>query len=212
MKYTVILFKNKERKKLLKSFKTLKKAENFFSSLQEKSNLVIFNKEIENGVNCTFEIGLIDNAPTEFENYFVKDELGRQIRVKTDNLSVKIVKIVSYKQEELIFDISKNKRINFHTFYKNYISGNEIKIISKLNNKFFIQEDDKINLFSLKTDLDCLRFLTVLENFLINKKKTNCILVTDSSITQKKYLYSFLESKGISKKSLYKQSTTFFKF
>jgi len=52
----------------------------------------------------------------------------------------------------------------------------------------------------------------VLENFLINKKKTNCILVTDSSITQKKYLYSFLESKGISKKSLYKQSTTFFKF
>ena len=212
MKYNVILFKNKERKKLLKSFKTLKKAENFFSSLQEKSNLVIFNKEIENGVNCTFEIGLIDNAPTEFENYFVKDELGRQIRVKTDNLSVKIVKIVSYKQEELIFDISKNKRINFHTFYKNYISGNEIKIISKLNNKFFIQEDDKINLFSLKTDLDCLRFLTVLENFLINKKKTNCILVTDSSITQKKYLYSFLESKGISKKSLYKQSTTFFKF
>ena len=212
MKYTVILFKNKERKKLLKSFKTLKKAENFFSSLQEKSNLVIFNKEIENGVNCTFEIGLIDNAPTEFENYFVKDELGRQIRVKTDNLSVKIVKIVSYKQEELIFDISKNKRINFHTFYKSYISGNEIKIISKLNNKFFIQEDDKINLFSLKTDLDCLRFLTVLENFLINKKKTNCILVTDSSITQKKYLYSFLESKGISKKSLYKQSTTFFKF
>ena len=205
MKYTVILFKNKERKKLLKSFKTLKKAENFFSSLQEKSNLVIFNKEIENGVNCTFEIGLIDNAPTEFENYFVKDELGRQIRVKTDNLSVKIVKIVSYKQEELIFDISKNKRINFHTFYKNYISGNEIKIISKLNNKFFIQEDDKINLFSLKTDLDCLRFLTVLENFLINKKKTNCILVTDSSITQKKYLYSFLESKGISKKSLYKK-------
>ena len=155
---------------------------------------------------------MIDNAPTEFENYFVKDELGRQIRVKTDNLSVKIVKIVSYKQEELIFDISKNKRINFHTFYKNYISGNEIKIISKLNNKFFIQEDDKINLFSLKTDLDCLRFLTVLENFLINKKKTNCILVTDSSITQKKYLYSFLESKGISKKSLYKQSTTFFKF
>jgi hypothetical protein len=211
MKYTVILFKNKERKKLLKSFKTLERAEVFFKKLQDKSNQVIFDKQIENGVSCDFEIGLIDNEPTEFENYFVKDSLGRQIRIKTEDSEVRIIKIINFRQEELIFDLSKNKRINFDYFYKNYISGNEIKIISKLNNKFFIQEDEKINLFSLKSQDDCMRFFKILESFLISKKKTNCIIVTDSSITQKKYLYSLLESKGISKKSLYKQSTTFIK-
>jgi hypothetical protein len=211
MKYTVILFKNKERKKLLKSFKTSERANNFFSKLQEESNGVVFNKEIENGVPCDFEIGLVDNTPTQFENYFVRDELGRQVRVKTDDSTVKIIKISKYRVEELIYDLSKNKRLSFKDFYKSYISGNEIKIISKLNNKFFIQDDDNIHLFSLKTESDCLRFFNTLETYLVEKKKANCILVTDSSSRQKKYLYSLLESKGISKKSLYKQSTTFFR-
>jgi len=211
MKYTVILFKNKERKKLLKSFKTLERANTFFSKLQEKSNSIVFNKEIENGLICDFEIGLVDNDPIEFENYFVRDDMGRQVRVKTEDSTVKIIKISKHRIEELIYDISKNKRISFKDFYKSYISGNEIKIISKINNKFFIQEDDKINLFSLKTESDCLRFFNLLETYLMEKKKTNCILVTDSSNSQKKYLYSLLESKGISKKSLYKQSTTFFR-
>jgi hypothetical protein len=211
MKYTVILFKNKERKKLLKSFKTFERADAFFTRLQEESRGVVFNKEIENGISCDFEIGLIDNTPTEFENYFVRDDLGRQVRIKTDDSTIKIVKISKYRLEELIYDISKNKRLSFKNFYKSYLSGSEIKIISKLNNKFFIQEDDNINLFSLKTESDCLRFFSQLETYLFEKKKANCILVSDSSTRQKKYLYSLLESKGISKKSLYKQSTTFFK-
>ena len=154
---------------------------------------------------------MIDNTPTEFENYFVRDDLGRQVRIKTDDSTIKIVKISKYRLEELIYDISKNKRLSFKNFYKSYLSGGEIKIISKLNNKFFIQEDDNINLFSLKTESDCLRFFNQLETYLFEKKKANCILVSDSSTRQKKYLYSLLESKGISKKSLYKQSTTFFK-
>lgn len=211
MKYTVILFKNKERKKLLKSFKTLNNAKNFFKKLKDKSDLIIFNKEIENGITSNFEIGLIDNNPSEFDNYFVKDNLGRQVKVQTEESGVKIIEISKYNVEEFIYDVSKNKRISFFDFYKTYISSTEVKLISKINNKFFTQQDDEINLFSLKSDSDCFRFFSILENYLIDKKKTNCILVRDSSSQQKKYIYSFLESKGFSKKSLYRHSTTFFK-
>jgi hypothetical protein len=211
MKYTVILFKNKERKKILKSFKTLERAQNFYQKSIDDSNKIIFNKGIENGIITEYEIGLIDNQPSEFELYFVRDELGRQVRIQTDEDNVRILKISNYKVEELIYDVNKNSRLTFDTFYKKYISSNTIKIVSKINNKFFVQEDENVFLFSLKSDSDCFRFFEIFEQYLKDKKKTNCILVTDSSIQQKKYLYSLLESKGISKKSLYKQSTTFFR-
>jgi len=38
----------------------------------------------------------------------------------------------------------------------------------------------------------------------------DCIIVSDDSNRQKKYLYELLSSKGISKSMLYKKSTTFF--
>ena len=47
MKYTVILFKNKERKKILKSFKTLERAQNFYQKSIDDSNKIIFNKGID---------------------------------------------------------------------------------------------------------------------------------------------------------------------
>lgn len=210
MKYTIILFKNKERKKILKSFKTLERAENFYKNLIKTSGEIVFNKRVENGKTSNFEIGLIDNSPMEFENYFVKDELGRQIKIQSDDNS-RILKISKFNIEELIYDITNNSKISFQDFYKKYISSKTIKIVSKINNKFFVQDDEDVFLFSLKSESECFRFFDVFENYLKEKKKSNCILVSDSSIQQKKYLYTFLESKGISKKTLYKQSTTFFR-
>ena len=43
-----------------------------------------------------------------------------------------------------------------------------------------------------------------------DNNRMDCIIVSDSSKEQKKYLYNLLESKGISKKVLYRRSTTFF--
>jgi hypothetical protein len=85
-----------------------------------------------------------------------------------------------------------------------------LKFISKLNNKLLVQEDDNYFLFSLKSDGDSNRFLKILEDALYKNKRSDCVVVYDTSIQQKKYLYSILESKGISKSFLYRNSTTFF--
>jgi hypothetical protein len=112
--------------------------------------------------------------------------------------------------EEFIFDIKKNKRISFESFIKSYLPKGSLKLVSKLNHKIVVQDDDKINLFSLKCDDDCLRFLKILESYLSGRGRIDCMVVSDSSKEQKKYLYDLLESKGISKSILYKRSTTFY--
>jgi len=209
MKYLIVLFKNKERKKIIKKFKTYERAKKFLDNRISNNNIV-FDKQIENGKTCSFEIGLLEKNSSNFDLYFVKDELGRQVKVDLDDSEYKILQIQKYQIEELIFDISKNKKLTIDEFISNYLKRGSIKLISKLNNKIVVQDDDNFNLFSLKSEEDCYRFTQVLQTYMLEKKRGDCIIVLDSSLPQKKYLYSLLESKGISKSILYKKSTTFF--
>ena len=209
MKYLIVLFKNKERKKIIKKFKTHQRAKEFFDN-QIKNNKVVFEKGVENGKSCTFEIGLLERDSTNFDSYFIKDSLGRQVKVDIDDPDYKVLQISNYSVEEFIYDISKNKKISIDKFISEYLKRGSIKLISKLNNKIVVQDDDKFSLFSLKSDDDCFRFTQVLQKYLAEKNRIDCIIVLDSSLPQKKYLYSLLESRGISKSILYKKSTTFF--
>ena len=120
------------------------------------------------------------------------------------------MKISNYKIEDFIYDIQKNKRLNFITFIRNYIPREGIKLVSKLNNKVVIQNDENFFLFSLKSEDESKRFLTALEDYMLSNNRMDCIIVSDDSNRQKKYLYELLSSKGISKSMLYKKSTTFF--
>jgi len=209
MKYLIVLFKNKERKKIIKKFKTYERAKKFLDN-RICNNNIVFDKQIENGKTCSFEIGLLEKNSNNFDLYFIKDELGRQVKVDLDDSEYKILQIQKYQIEELIFDISKNKKLTIDQFISSYLKRGSIKLISKLNNKIVVQDDDNFNLFSLKSEEDCYRFTQVLQKYMLEKKRGDCIIVLDSSLPQKKYLYSLLESKGISKSILYKKSTTFF--
>ena len=211
MKYLIVLFKNKERKRIIKKFKTYERAKKFFEGQTIVNKDVIFDKVVENGKYCSFEIGLLEKNSNNFDLYFVKDNMGRNLKIDLDDPDYKILNILNYRVEELIFDISKNKKISFNNFVTKYLTKGSIKLISKLNNKVVVQDDEIVNLFSLKSDEDCYRFLGILENYMFNKKRSDCIIVTDGNIAQKKYLYDLLQSKGIPKSILYKQSTTHFK-
>lgn len=209
MKYLIVLFKNKERKKIIKKFKTIERAKKFYED-KINDNKIYFDKKVENGKSCEFELALVEMDPKDFENYFIKDDLGRQVKVETDDSKYKILKISDYKIEDFIYDIQKDKRLNFITFIRNYIPREGIKLISKLNNKVVIQNDDNFYLFSLKSEDESKRFLIVLENYMLSNKRMDSIIVSDDSNKQKKYLYELLSSKGIPKSILYKKSTTFF--
>lgn len=207
--YFIILFRNKVKQKIIRKFITKRNAEQVFKNIISKNSEIIFETNTENGIECSFEIALVSSNSDTNEPVYLTDEMGRKIRVSIEDDNYQILNIKPYKKEELIYDVSNNKRINVDTFINLYLSGVGLKLISKLNNKIIVQNDEKINLFSLKTDSDSLRFLISLENKFRDDNRIDCLFVKDQDTYQRKYLYDLLVEKGYSKSYLFRQKTTY---
>jgi hypothetical protein len=204
--FQIVLFKNNKKKKKLKSFVRENLAIKYYEELMSKSNSVLFDKKFENGKDCEFNLSIISKKYVPNKIYYM-DEMGRNITIdpKIDN-DLYIQKISVYKIEELIYDVSSSKKITYETLKKQYLNKDKILLISKLNNKIVIQNDDDFKLFSFKNEFDSERFLSTIEK---DGSKKNFIIARDISSAQKKYLYSLLEESGINKKFLYTSYTTY---
>jgi|688.fasta_scaffold492538_1 hypothetical protein len=206
--YQVVLFKNKVKKKIINKFKTHKKANELYNSLVEESNTVLFDKKYENGYESLYELALLEKTSGTLLPMFMKDTFGRQVKVDLDDNDFTIIRISTYNLEELIVDYSTNTRITISDFIKKYLDPPGLKMVSKLNNKVIVQNDDHYNLFTLKNDDDSSRLLDNLSENFISKKRSDCMFVKDYSTAQRKYLYSILSEKGFPKTYLFRQSTT----
>lgn len=211
MNYLIVLFKNKKRKKIIKSFVRKNIAEKVFKSKIDESNKVMFNVEVENSEKTTYEIGLVSTTNTVQMDLFIQDDIGRNIKVEVDDDNFKILMISPYNISEKIQDWSSNKRITYDDFFKKYFSNKDLKNVFTIHNKLFIQRDEDISVFSLKNSDESKRLLRTLQNHLISEKRGDAIFVTDRDTVQRKYLYNLLEEKGFNKNRLYRQSTTFSK-
>lgn len=188
---------------------TLQRAKEFFDSKISENKNVYFEKKIENAKKCEYELGLLEKRNNQFDSLFVRDDLGRQVKVELDDSEYKIIKIFQYKVEETIFDSTEKSKITMDQFYKKYIHKKGIVLISRLNNKVVVQDDNLVFLFSTKNEEESRRFLESLNRFLIDNSKSNCIVVVETSKAQKKYLYEILGNLGIDKQLLYRTSTTY---
>lgn len=209
MNYEIVLFKNKEKKKIIKKFITLDRAKTVYNKLIKESDGVIFDKLTENGNSCEFELGLLKKGKKDNSPIFVKDDLGRNIKVELDNENYTILKIQKYNIEEFFVDYKTKNKINTKQLIERYLKGPGLKMVSKLNNKIVIQNDEKINLFTFKTESDSLRFTKKLTEELIKLNKKDCIIVNDYSIIHRKYLYTLLENYGFSREYLQTYSTAY---
>ena len=206
MNYHVILFKNNKKKKILKSFITEKKALEFYEKKLKESSKVNFRVEIENGLVSNFKIAVVSKQPHN-EQIFYVDDFGRNVIINPKIEDNKyIIKIADFNIEEKIFDLNTNKKITINNLIDHYLKSKNLYMISKINNKFVIQNDLEVKLFSCKTDYDCQRFLETLQ--MVSTIK-NFMIIFDISSPQKKYLYEILTSFGFDKKMLYRKSTTF---
>jgi hypothetical protein len=206
--YLVVLFKNKKRKKIINKFVTFSRAKQYYDKLLKESNDVIFNVEVENGMDARYELGLIELSDNQLIPVYMTDEYGRSSKVKLEGDGMTLFNIGYYKKEEKIYDLSKNKKITTQQLIKTYLKGDGLKMISSLNNKIIVQEDEKINLFTLKSELESLRFIDSLSSYFFKIKRGDCLFVKDHSSAQRKYLFSMLESYGIDKKILYRKFTS----
>ncbi len=204
----VVLFKDKKKKKILKKFITYKRAKQFYKTLMDKSKEIIFDVKVQSGKECKFELGLVELSSKQLIPVYMTDEFGRNIKVKLDEDGMTLFEISPYKKEELIFDIKENRKITVDKFIKSYLKGDGMKMISSLNNKIVVQENEKINLFTLKSESESERFIDCVSSHFFKIKRSDCLFVKDSSTPQRKYLYTLLEASGIDKKILYRKFTT----
>ena len=207
--YLVVLFKNKKRKRIIKKFITLSRAESFFNTLISESDEVIFNVLVKNTKDCKLELSLVELSTNQSSPVYIMDEYGRNVRVKLEDSGMSILKIKPYREEELIFDIQKKKKITTKDLIKTYLKTDGLKMISVLNNKIVLQKDEDIKLFSLKNEKESSRFIDCLSLYFFKINRSDCLFIKDYSSPQRKYLYSLLEYNGFDKKILYRKFTTY---
>ena len=136
MNYFIVLFKDKQKKRIIKKFITKRNALLAYNKMMEKSDNIFFEKKIQNGKECNFELGLISTIKESDVPTYLKDELGRNQRVYINNdTNMTFVAINRYKVEEKIFDIQEDKKISLNELYNKYLSITGFKVISILNHK-----------------------------------------------------------------------------
>ena len=205
--YLVVLFKNKKKKRIINKFITPSKAQSFFNKKMKESEDVIFDVKYESGKEVSYELGIVHMSSKQETPIYMTDELGRNVKVKLEDPSRTLILISPFKKEEKIFDLQKNKKIDIPNLIKNYLRGDGVKMISMLNNKIIIQEDEKISLFTLKNESEASRFIDCLTYYFYKIKRGDCLFVKDFSKPQKKYLYTLLENRGYDKSVLYRKFT-----
>jgi hypothetical protein len=209
--FIIVLFKNKKKKKIIKGYATEKKASLKFDDLISKNN-VEFPMLFENSELCNYEIALLSKVDDYQIPLFKSDEIGRNVNIFIEGDSDYVIKrINNYFIEELIFDWQTDKRITFNELIKTYIPKNELKTISKLNNKIVVQTNENFTLFTLKNEEDSERLLETLESYFIKNGRNDCIFVKDLNTVHRKWLYDVLEKHGFNRKKLYRKYTTFSK-
>ena len=205
------MFKNKKRKKIIKSFVRKNVAELYFKKLCDESDKVKFNVEVENSLDVTYEVGLLcKNIDTQFQ-LFSQDDIGRNVRVNLEDSDLQIIKIHRYRIPEKLQDWSTNKRITYDEFFKKHFTDKDLKNVFTVNNKIIVQKDEQTSVYSLKNIEEAKRLLMLLQDEFVSLKRADAIFVKDMDTIQRKYLYEHLEKLGIDKKRLYRQSTTFSK-
>ena len=206
--FVLVLFKNKKKKRIIKEYKTLNGAKTAFDKMMKKSNETLFDVQYENGKECKYELGIIENSDKQLVPVYLTDELGRNVKVKLEESGKTLFQVSLFKKEELIFDLQKKKKISVSSFLRNYMRGDEMRMLYSLNNKVILQENSEFNLFSLKNEGESQRFIDCISNYNLKNNTKNCMFIKDTSTPQKKYLLNLLESYGIDKKILYRKSTT----
>jgi hypothetical protein len=97
MNYLIVLFKNKERKKIINKFKTYERAEKFYNDLISKSNSVRFEVLVENALVVDYELGLLKKDNTDFDALFVKDFNYHYMKpVQCDILTIAAINLNKY--------------------------------------------------------------------------------------------------------------------
>ena len=170
------MFKNKKKKKIIKGYKSYKRAFDKFKSISKQPE-IWFDVKYENAEKCKFEIALLSNKEPYQIPLFQEDELGRNEEVFiSSETDYTIREIKPYKIEEKIYDWQKDKKpSNYPNNYKgerglNLYSDGTLAIYNSADNPNFKVEFENLFPYSLSplqfdSQVTDVQYLTATVNF-----------------------------------------------
>lgn len=204
-KYSIVLFCNKKRVKVLYSCQKRTTVHDYWSEFKtQKKPRFLKQQSGKRNQEALYELGLIFPNNRWATKTYVKDSLGRLIEAKIEDNKFRIKELIPYWKEELIYDHQLKKRIRYHEMLDEVMGINEIGQIFTLNNKLFVQNENDIKLYGNKNINDAERLFDLVREDLLKKKKGNFIFVKDVTTAQRKILYALLESKGFKRTELFR--------
>lgn len=151
-----------------------------------------------------FELALVFPKTRWSTKTYAKDEMGRNIQIDIDNDKQRIKYLIPYWEEEYVYDFDRKKRIRYHEMMLYINQIDDIAQIFTLNNKLFVQVENKIKMYGNKNIDDTVRLFEIVRDDLLKRDKKNFIFVKDVNRTQRTLLYDLLESKGYKRSELFK--------
>jgi len=204
-KYSIILFCNNKKYKVLYSCQKLKTIFEHWGEFKTKKKPRFL--KIQGGKRkqeLVYELGLIFPKNRWSTKSYIKDKLGRVSEAKIEDEKLRIKEMIPYWREELIYDHQKKKHIRYHEMLNEILLVMDIGQIFTLNNKLFVQNENDIKLYGNKNIKDSERLFDLIREDLLNKKKSNFIFVKDINTHQRILLYNLLESKGFKRTELFR--------
>lgn len=204
-KYSIVLFCNKKRVKVLYSCQKRTTVHDYWSEFKtQKRPRFLKQQTSKRNQEALYELALIYPNNRWATKTYVKDSIGRLIEAKIEDNKFRIKEIIPYWKEELIYDFQIKKRIRYHEMLDEIIKINDIGQIFTLNNKLFVQNENDIRLYGNKNVNDAERLFDLIREDLLKKKKGNFIFVKDVTTAQRKILYALLETKGFKRSELFR--------
>jgi hypothetical protein len=204
-KYFIVLFCNKKRVKILYKCK-LKSLiyDNWHEFKTQKIPPFTKTRRGKRNIELVYELGLIFPYNRWVTKTYVRDSMGRNVEAIMEDEKLRIKEIIPYWEEEYIWDFENKKKIRYHELINILLPIEEISQIFTLNNKLFLQIEDKVRMFGNKNIADSERLFDIVREDLLNRKRGNFLFIKDVNTHQRKLLYELLESKGYKRTELFR--------
>jgi hypothetical protein len=204
-KYAIVLFENKKKIKVLYKCMQRKTVYEYWREYKtERKPPFVKVQGGKRKQEVVHELGLLLPNNRWSDQVWVKDSLGRNQKAILEDDNVRIKEIIPYWVEEKVYDRDSGKRIRYHQMMEHILPISEIAQIFTLNNKLFVQIEDKVRCFGCKNINDVERLFEIVRNDLLGRKRTNFMFVKDVSTQQRKMLYNMLIQKGYKKSELFR--------
>lgn len=204
-KYFVILFCNKEKVKVFHRSMTKNTIyEAWHEYKTEKKPPFVRLQGGKRQRELVYELGLIFPNNRWSKPTYIRDKLGRNIEALMTDEKFRIKELIPYWEEEKIYDFDTKKRIRYHEMMNIIMKIEDIAQIFTLNNKLFLQVEDKVRMFGNKNIKDSDRLFEIIKDDLRKRGVNNFIFVKDINTHQRSQLYKLLENMGYKKTELFR--------